>query len=47
MDAENGDLHLIPGSAAEDYCAGLINYPTTDIDGDLRASETLHAGADE
>lgn len=47
VDAENGDLHLIPGSAAEDYCAGLINYPTTDIDGDLRASETLNAGADE
>lgn len=44
---QSGDLHLLPGTEAEGFCAGLTSFPATDIDGDLRLSETLNAGADE
>lgn len=47
VDPQNGDLHLLPGTEAEGFCAGLSQYPATDIDGDIRMSETLNAGADE
>lgn len=47
VDAENGDLHLLPTSAAIGFCAGISDYPTTDIDGELRDQNTLDAGADE
>lgn len=47
VDPENGDLHLKSGSIAIDYCVGLLNYPLVDIDGDLRMSNNLDAGADE
>jgi len=47
IDPTKGDLHLMPGSIAGDYCAGLAFFPLTDIDGDMRLSETLNAGADE
>ena len=47
IDAKNGDLHLVSGSEAEGFCAGLTEFPATDIDGDPRSSDDLNAGADE
>lgn len=47
IDAENGDLHLNNTSSAIDFCSGLSNYPTHDIDGQLRNIITQDAGADE
>lgn len=47
VDAASGDLHLGPDSEAIDYCAGESEFPSTDIDGDLRNSTELNAGADE
>jgi len=47
IDPTKGDLRLMPGSIAGDYCAGLAFFPLTDIDGGMRLSETLNAGADE
>lgn len=47
VDVANGDLHLNANSTAIDFCSGLTYFPTIDIDGDLRFSLTLDAGADE
>ena len=47
VDPANGDLHLMSNSQAIDFCVGLPAFPTTDIDGDPRDSNTLDAGADE
>ena len=47
VDVSNGDLHVLSSSQAVNYCAGLTNYPSTDIDGEIRNSITLDAGADE
>lgn len=42
-----GDLHLSPNSSAINFCSGLSNFPQTDIDGNLRLSTNLDAGAHE
>lgn len=47
IDRESGDLHLTNSSPAVGFCTGLSKFPTTDIDGDVRTSSTLDAGADE
>jgi len=47
VDIINGNLHILPTSQAVNYCSGLTNYPTTDIDGEIRNSITLDAGADD
>lgn len=46
VNAENGDLHLNPDSEAVEFCNGLLTFPLYDIDGDLRTSDNLNAGAD-
>ena len=47
VDAANGDLHITATSQAINFCVGLAVHPTTDIDGDIRISNSLDAGADE
>jgi hypothetical protein len=47
VDAANNNLHITAGSQAVGYCNGINLFPTTDIDGDLRVSNGLDAGADE
>lgn len=47
IDAANGNLHLDAGSQAIGYCSGLSFFPSIDIDGDIRVSTNLDAGADE
>lgn len=42
-----GDLHINSSSIANGYCSGLIQFPSLDIDGNLRSSINLDAGADE
>lgn len=47
MNTETVNLHLKAGSEALDYCSGLLEFPTIDIDGELRFEDQLNAGADE
>jgi len=47
INIENGDLHILPTSAANGFCNGLSDFPTTDIDGETRTTTNLDAGADE
>lgn len=41
------DFHLTPSHPANDYAAGLSSYPAKDIDGEIRKSSNLDAGADQ
>lgn len=45
--SEDTDLHLTEDNAAIDFCSGLVNFPTEDIDGDIRSGSNFNAGADE
>ncbi|MFK8044107.1 MAG: right-handed parallel beta-helix repeat-containing protein [Crocinitomicaceae bacterium] len=47
VNASEGDLHLTSTSAAIGFCDGLGQFPSTDIDGEVRTSINLDAGADE
>lgn len=47
IDYNAGNLDLLPESIAQDYCAGMTNFPDIDIHGEPRESSTLNAGADE
>ena len=42
-----GNLHLTANSNAIGFANSISDYPLTDIDGDVRSSTTLNAGADE
>jgi len=46
INAASGDLHLKADSEAIGFCTGLTDFPTFDIDGDLRNPAQLNAGAD-
>jgi hypothetical protein len=41
------DLHITSSSNAVNFAANLVNFPSSDIDGENRSSATLDAGADE
>jgi hypothetical protein len=47
IDMNSGNLHITPSSSANSFCNGLSNFPTIDIDGEVRVSTNLDAGADE
>ncbi|MEX1002378.1 MAG: right-handed parallel beta-helix repeat-containing protein [Crocinitomicaceae bacterium] len=47
INAKQGDLHILSNSEAAGFCDGLTKFPLIDIDGDLRTSTNLDAGADE
>jgi len=47
VDFTGRNLDLVPGSPAEGFAEGISDYPATDIDGDIRPTGMLDAGADE
>ncbi len=47
VNVEANDLHLLPESEGIDFYSAGMDYPPSDIDGDLRVDPIVNAGADE
>lgn len=47
VDMNDGNFHILPTSVANGFCDGLADFPQYDIEGDVRMSSNLDAGADE